>query len=336
MSVDLTGSTALKRNYPQAWPGLLGCFFSFSTRRLQASWYSSVDRIAKIFKKPPRDISCREKDPMWQWVSQIEDPDSPDFKSLNLAPMVWKTLGDEVIFVKPITNAGELVLLVDAVRNFFERHEDVLSVIDLDGEFGLKIKGTIWLANAAPLRLRSKDRETIRFGYHLHADRLDGRNLVVPRALEKMFTRQRAARSLSAMEFLGPEMDEGFRVSGYSEVGYIPISLSLTRLFLDLQKYLNSDYKSNLSFERGVALKGIFSSGKNYPKILLNTKSEERDHSLADDLPSQELEETLARKSVIENFVYLQRYLDEEFPIDENEMPRPAIFRNGVEKFTCM
>ena len=146
---------------------------------------------------------------------------------------VWKLIGDEIVFK---FNPGSVDEAVRVVKAFYK------SIVDYDEElfkrWPLRVKGTVWAAAFLERNIEIKIPERMHWKDSDQAIHTD---------------------------YLGPDVDTGFRIAHYAPAGGVIISLNLA------EAIANSEEQSGLNFHyvgREV-LKGVF-SGRPYPLIFLS------------------------------------------------------------------
>lgn len=147
---------------------------------------------------------------------------------------VWKVMGDEVLFVtQPISPeevTATLIALLRTIRLYEERHLTALP---------LRLKGTAWLAD------------------------FDGRNIHVE--IPELSSGATGAH----MDFIGPDIDLGFRVSKFARPGCLSVSLDVVEQLLASK---NAD-RAALYLLGTEALKGVM-FGRPYPIVLMHDAAE--------------------------------------------------------------
>jgi len=110
---------------------------------------------------------------------------------------VWKVMGDEVIFVATPNSAEELVYLLLALLRTMDAYETRFL-----GDLPLRLKGTAWLAD---------------FG---------GRNI------ELEIPELSGGDGVRVIDFIGPDLDLGFRVGKFARPACLALSLDVADLVL--------------------------------------------------------------------------------------------------------
>ena len=258
ISVDLVDSTKFKKNHPTRWARVFRAFNKTLPRDLATHW-SRLFRNARRgeFLRPTASADGDQPDDhseLVKWIDNIEDPGSSEHQLILIPPLAWKMMGDEIVFTKSIRHPAELVLTVLAVRSFLrdQREFRPLSTYfpgDEDIELPpLPVKGTIWMASSYKFD-------------HKH----DGGGDPAARNITSMFGPDESAVS---KEYLGPDIDEGFRICGYAQKDYLTLTAHVLAWLLHY--YSVVDESLEFSIEQGDELKGL-STSVNYPRLYLRS-----------------------------------------------------------------
>ncbi len=133
---------------------------------------------------------------------------------------VWKYIGDEILFFKLLHSVEELLEILPGSFQVLNR-----TLENLQKKFNsifkpLSIKGTIW---CAPVILIN-GQEIENLGKELENRGMEKTENI---AFEVIYENQ-----ASLIDFLGPDIDTGFRISKYAEKGKLVISADLAYLLL--------------------------------------------------------------------------------------------------------
>lgn len=154
---------------------------------------------------------------------------------------IWKMIGDEVLFYWQVDTVEHLYEapkktfdILQKCIEFINKYEDVKS--------NLSIKATIWAAIVKD----SEEKETDKHTNIIVKDRNYGEYL---------------------FDFLGPDIDVGFRISKYAKSSILVIDAKLacllTKLETEMEKEHISEYMRIVSYE---VLKGVW-NGRRYPIV---------------------------------------------------------------------
>lgn len=269
MSFDIVDSTKIKHQLIRKWEDVFIEFFG--------SFISGVSSLTEDFNQ------CSDLHP-------------------------WKIQGDEIIFtykLKKITDIPSLIILTEKL---VEYTSDKVKDITLSLVKGVhnhstpytipSVKATMWLANVCekPLKDKFEDvninlsqcyercfdnksenetRECLDKCIKDQLIKIDSKcpNYLIPVPLTD---------KSKSYEFIGPDIDLGFRIAKYSNKSGITIDLSIAWILLkESSSFHNSqlpDLSKNLSIHSFISLKGIW-DGKKYPIIrYISNKDASRTH----------------------------------------------------------
>ena len=157
-----------------------------------------------------------------------------EFKVLRGSLQVWKCLGDEIIYEDVVISSGDCHKLVTAFYNAIVGYDKV--VRETAGKPGLRVKGTCWTAGF-PIR---------------------NAKIKVPNKLSSYST-----------DYIGPDMDIGFRLSKVSRPERVVVSMDLADI-LTRQTFAEPLAFYQVGWE---VLKGVFGD-KPYPVIWVRKEEE--------------------------------------------------------------
>jgi hypothetical protein len=167
---------------------------------------------------------------------------------------IWKHVGDEVLFYKEVTALDDFKDLLPQVYSALHYTENV--IIERHKIIGLVfgIKATVWVAKCVDLKPGSISEAADEY------KRSGAKNLVVELPKGSI-----EGRSISGKDFLGPEIDIGFRVARYSSRGRLAVSANLAlMLYLHRSRFNYVDKGLRIvSFEE---MKGVWNT-RVYPIV---------------------------------------------------------------------
>ena len=153
---------------------------------------------------------------------------------------VWKMIGDEILFYLPVFSKEEIYHAPDCA---FETLKNCIKILEFESERALGVKGTLWISYV-------KDYATDE-----NAD-----NIIIK---EKEFDHYN-------LDFLGPDIDIGFRISKFSFNGQLVIDAKLacyiTKFGSEIDKKHISENMKIVSWEK---LKGVWNN-RHYPIVWYN------------------------------------------------------------------
>jgi len=250
--------------------------------------------------------------------------------------VIWKHIGDEVLSYKRLSEIEDLYTLLPDAYNV------LISVIDeLESEMkkdnyehkeNVSVKACLWIAKMDSLNREDYDNV---FVETLKGEKYTWEEQITPEKIVKRNTGydSKAEYILIDMDFLGPEIDLGFRISKFAEKRRLVVDAKLALILYNLKDdihlyYKKKDYNYNIvnclkivSYEK---LKGAV-GGKIYPILWYeNDWSKFRD-SLTYDEPY--------KSDIIKNIIF-RNILDDSFENSEEKLKAlDKIFQEiGIKK----
>lgn len=224
LSADIVGSTALKQSPPDAshTPHIPGGEQWFST--IQGFYIEAV----KSF------VGC--------WKCASEGAAKRRGTLYGDEPLLWKTIGDEIVFRKTISNHRQ----VATTLNCWKRSVGTIREFLKGKDPRLDVKCTAWIAEF-PVQNKMVIGPTSEI-----ADRLDANNLeTVGRTLAKHFSNP--SRTVFRLDFVGPAIDVGFRLAGLSTSRKFIISIDVAYLLsLSMDKNAPRVFYDGMTYLKGV------------------------------------------------------------------------------------
>ncbi len=223
LSVDLVGSTAFKAEsnkhdaFPHPdWLKKFQTFYSDFPKAVQ-------ERYAELSLKADNKVLC------------------------DKYPMVWKTVGDEIIFCNTVLSKRHLSRAVEAFLLALSEYGDKLEM-DTDGQ--LDVKGAGWVSvyptSNITLRIKGSNEEDI------------------SEELEK-----EADKDPRGFDFLGKHIDAGFRITKNASVDKFATSLELAYLLAEAN--LEKIFLRSFTYHGEEILKGV-NKGHACPVITVDTE----------------------------------------------------------------
>lgn len=245
MSVDIIGSTAFKQgvrykdaspedeqSFMQPWIEHFTAFFVEFSEVLNTAWNDSWRNLPGPMK-------------------EYEGKNKPSF---------WKGAGDEAIYTLDLESPQQAYIAIYSFRAAMQKYRSALQGNEETKK--LDIKGTAWLAG-----FPVNNAEVV-LGYDLN------RHAPVFSSIKKedkniaqLILRASGSLDDGYRDFLGPQIDLGFRLAKFSSTRRLVISVDLACILsemcgLDWQP----SYDPKLRFEKTETLKGVL-SGQAYPII---------------------------------------------------------------------
>ncbi|MBE6048600.1 MAG: NUDIX hydrolase [Clostridium sp.] len=203
------------------------------------------ERIKKIFRSK---IECEQKKYTHNQMSEIN---------------VWKIVGDEILFYKKVEQPQELFYNIKAM--FYTMNEFYDEIYEMDSfkeknktiiKPNIDIKGSVWIA-------KCEEKKNGQYNYiYINALTSNQDSNVI------------LGQHQSQIDFLGPDIDEGFRIGKYCSKRKVTVSVNLAYILYELSErdddiFSDLDKKDISSLFRIVSyekLKGIW-EGRLYPII---------------------------------------------------------------------
>ncbi|WP_156467497.1 hypothetical protein [Methylobacterium sp. Leaf102] len=234
MSVDLVGSTAFKAKH--------------GDRRDPGEPYPVwLNRTKSFYRQFPNLMNGHYKDylPTYDGSENFSDR----------VPKVWKTVGDEIIFCIRIVCLEHLAC---CVRSFTKALSEYGSLIN-EQEPELDVKGCTWIASfpAPNATVTSASRFSLDPKQGIIGDQLNEED------------EKNADINPSEYDFLGKQIDTGFRVSKFAQAHELGLSIDLAWLLTMLRHMDLVDYQ--FTYRGKEQLKGVI-GGAPYPVITVQTE----------------------------------------------------------------
>lgn len=259
-SVDLVGSTSFKQSSSNNslksddnWRVAISSFFIDFDKAIGVSWSDSIKRLE----------TC-----------------SPHLKSSK--PTFWKGAGDEALYYVEIQSYEEVLLSVYA---FIQAVKFVR--IELRKTYNLDLKATSWLAgfpiNNHSFCMGDKSYRKQCFPDLTDFDKFDDHFISTTADLCAYYT-PNIEQNLH-LDFVGPQIDLGFRLTALSSPRKMVISVDLAWLLVSTIKELKRDWPGDFNLaehifmEERVNLKGVL-SGTRYPLIWIDVLFDDEFHAL--------------------------------------------------------
>ncbi|MEI9419056.1 hypothetical protein [Mesorhizobium sp. Cs1321R2N1] len=232
LSVDLVGSTAFKarKSDPNS---------SAEAASPNPAW---VDEIRRFYHGFPNEVS--------RAYDNIEKP--TDWTNIS-APKVWKTVGDEIIFCCRLDNFDHLAISIRAFITALGRYGEYLESRDKPT---LDVKGCGWVAafpypNVTVKVFNPADGET-------------------PQSLPVEDVEAAADAEPTAYDFLGKEIDSGFRMGKHCSANSFAMSIQMAWL---LAKYGDAKPLDGIRFSYAgrQVLKGVIGD-RPYPLLSIDVE----------------------------------------------------------------
>ncbi|MCW6508000.1 hypothetical protein [Lichenifustis flavocetrariae] len=200
-----------------------------------------VNETRKFYRQFPDILASKFR--------SIADPHSAEGHA-EFVPKLWKTVGDEIIFCCKLMDVTHLAWCVTSFLRSLDAYGRILEPIN-----ALDVKGTGWVAAfPAPnvtVEVAGRTRGAASLDY-----------------IDEEFETQ-ADNSPGDFDFLGKDIDSGFRVAQYAAADRFAVSAELGLLLCEATKLRM--FQDKLVFHGREPLKGVISS-RPYPIISVDTE----------------------------------------------------------------
>lgn len=207
-----------------------------------------------------------DKDSWPQKIADIFESIRVTFQIAFQNSIIWRILGDEIIYIVPLKNANDLTENMDKVYDTLQ--EVIFDTRERDNTNLLSLKAAAWIAYVTG----GKDIFTKKFPQFC--------NICVNYYMNFKSTGR-------VIEFLGNDVDIGFRIKAQAFKGELLISFELARLLIEINKVTATEVNEISNVDSAIAnkiyiigfekLKGIW-NGRPYPIICYSTKKNKKDN----------------------------------------------------------
>lgn len=288
MSFDLSDSTQYKVNN-ESWPIVLQEFQEEIVENIATTWEDQAKNLcgANFYPNMPGRL-------LEEWKTEFAEPHKLR-EYAQAPPRVWKTLGDEVIFQLDITHPADIVVAMGAMQQTMSDMYFVFKQREfIDAEKGMtapyiSIKGCAWLA---PFNEKEFGPELVRNSLNVVGQMQQIRG-------------GKPVDMTKTIDYIGKNIDEGFRVAKMSEPGIIVFSMSLFLLLTFAQRGIATrEPPFSFFIDKGQPLKGVL-GGKPYLKMFLDGRPSEfrRGFESSEQLLNEALNVTPANEIKLTNYI---------------------------------
>lgn len=252
LSADIIGSTALKQSR-------LGAFAS--SNNAEASWFSTIQGF---YFEAQQHLKA-------EWTALSDTFDTPE--CFGPPPEIWKTIGDEVLFTKVLTDHRQVATTLQCWQRTLKK---IRTFLFRDG-LSLGVKSTAWLAGF-PFR----NKEVVLSGDSFSKDdAIDNYYAENGRILNDYYQR---GRDDVNVDYIGPSIDTGFRLTGLSSARKLIVSVDIAYILSMTSPTKNGPIDNiQMRYDGQTQLKGVFGGG-GYPIFWLDQAPEESAAVLEDRL----------------------------------------------------
>jgi hypothetical protein len=284
-TVDIVGSTAYKQSMsgkPAAEAKKKNNGASDAqTRRsqLHPPWFAP---ISEFYQAAQQFFQSHWIENKAEWVTLGIDAGDP--------PVFWKAIGDEIGFSKVLEESTHVLycleiwsMVLKDLRLSLKRHSDSLDVKSTAWLAGFPITNTevVLGVDVGKSQLKFEDDD---FVFH---------------SLESLKILKSGSAAHAYLDFIGPSIDTGFRLSSFSTPRKLALSLELAYIYADVvcgtTKKIKKEKVLKIYFHGLIPLRGLL-GGRPYPVFWIDL-----DHAISDDVSElNELEEKLTGHKQVE------------------------------------
>lgn len=250
LSVDVVGSTAFKQKFQN---------YGARSDADEREWFSVIQgfyiRTVQSF--------------LTRWAGACADPKF--VSSCGAAPLLWKTIGDEIVFRKAIGDYRQVAKTLHCWRAAMAEVRDFLQQCDPQ----LDVKCTAWMGEF-PVQNKIVIAPTHQVAQELDASDLQTAGRILS---ERLGNPDAAAIQL---DFIGPAIDIGFRLASRSSARKFVVSIDVAFLLA-----LDVNGRIELFYNGMECLKGVL-GGLEYPIFWIDMTSGESIDRAEDKLIARE------------------------------------------------
>lgn len=292
MSADIVGSTALKQSP-----------FSASKTEQRATWFSKIQgfyfEADQAFRREFNGFRDTEND------QNIVGP----------YPELWKTIGDEVVFVKVVTDHRQVI---HTLRCWMRAMESVRKFVKKDNS-RLDVKCTSWLAGF-PFR---NSEVAVEIGKEIGNYGSGDGFIESGKLLNRIYDGEEGIDAI--IDYIGPSIDIGFRLSQFSSSRKFIVSVDVAYvLALANPGEMVKDPVFAIYFDGAHVLKGVL-GGLRYPVFWLDLSPKNGIERFEDGLTSIEpVDRDRLREYCNQFYLEYSAYTFPPFIVSDSEQPLKA------------
>ena len=219
----------------------------------------------------------------------------PSFQIIGPKPIIWKRLGDEIVYVVDLEKGFDAIIVMIAMLLTIKKYRtdnyllcENCKTVQCDNctntskstlkDF-LNIKATFWMAGFPLVNMEISKAD--QYGH------LAG-NQPYDYTMTNQFSVAKVLQNNQELDFVGPSIDTGFRLTKKSDENRIALSFEvvylLAKVFGNGNNELRDNYKQlikqvygaenifeKIHFEGNISLKGVFKDKYNYPFFWLES-----------------------------------------------------------------
>jgi hypothetical protein len=232
-----------------------------------------------------------------EWNHKCKQVAHPYEWPMGNEPQFWKSVGDEVIYTKELTDHREAMICLQSW---------IAAVNSYRGEFknryvSLDLKSSAWIAGFPVHNSEVFFHRTVNSA---DVDSISDDPIYSNAELSGIYYDSGAENSV-IRDFIGPSIDTGFRLGSLATPRKLIISIDLALLLIHATRAQPEDFeypKLNFRYDGRVSLKGVF-GGIPYPIFWLDMQSDNSLNMTEDDLRGEKAIDSDRVKAFCEAFI---------------------------------
>jgi isopentenyldiphosphate isomerase len=233
---------------------------------------------------------------------------------------IWKHVGDEVLFFKELTALSDFSELLPRVYQALHNAEETIIRRHRLSGFVFGIKATVWIARCVDLKTGEVGEVSAEY------KRSNSKNLVV-----ELNRGTVDGRTIGGQDFLGPEIDIGFRVTRFSSRGRVAVSANLA-LMLYFHRAQFAYVEHGLRIIAFEEMKGVWNS-RVYPIVWYEDDWDKfAENSLYDEyVKNPRVKETIEKGDIESRIPYLEKIYKDLGKLDEVRLEADSLPQHKSE-----
>lgn len=359
LSVDIAGSTAAKQNASNFFKHHTQEANSLSASAEAPQFEQEYHNASRWLKTSVIFYETFGKEFINSWnAAVLESKGMPGYTLAAMdgsPPAFWKAAGDEVLFYKDITDWMQVVLTVGAWVVAMKRVRPQLRVAYGGSATAIDLKGSAWLAGFPVINTALCVDPTPSTGSTPFDMQIDAEFAKIPVCKNMLYSaflfKEPTVKDIfdfhastikpsnDRIDFIGPLIDLGFRISQFAEIERMAISMEVVHAFIRANKQhagfynpldgvihafsgnssLSSFPPVTLGYSGRQPLKGI-SGTRGYPMFYLDVNLEDKIFAAESELLGSKNPLTLDRKELE---IFCNQYFD-----DHSVFSRPYLVKD--------
>ncbi len=206
------------------------------------------------------------------YLNIVEKHIHKTFNELKVENYLWKRLGDETVIALCPKNMNDLDKIYYGAYEIFRYFSSPSTIVDFQGKFKLFCAGYHYTDSILILYGSGVRHDIREFKDLLKCDYSNYRNeklLISAKPEKKRKNVSHLVGDYKQYDFIGSDMDIGFRISKYTTFGKFLVSDKVAYIY----EYLIGKNDLVLKYNEGDVLKGVW-KGHSYPKIYMISRDQ--------------------------------------------------------------